>query len=779
MNIKLKNIADLFKNTRTRTIIVFTGIVILIAIIVSVVRLTKSTSGPAATATVETSPSIQSIPGGFDQSTTAEYARLQEQQNVLQAKIAEKQGTSAIPTIISATSLQGKANTAAGCCNPCPCPGGMVAVKGNTPPLVSSPLKPGTLVYDAQGRVIGTVGADGKVRDANGKIIGTVGPDGLVHDVNGNIVGAAASATAGTPAYDSQGRLIGTVSTDGKIRDANGNVVGTIDADGTVRDNNGNVIGKTADFTQGTPVYDAQGKLIGTVRSDGKVRDANGNVIGTVDAAGKVRDAKGNIIGQAAKQNATANTPGAAVYDAQGKLIGTVGPDGKVRDAKGDVIGSVGTDGVVRDAKGNIIGKASSVVPGAPVYDEQGKLIGTVGPDGKVRDANGKVIGLVGPDGVVRGPDGKLIGKTGPTAPGTPVYDAQGRLIGTVGADGIVRDSTGRAVGTVGLDGNVRDIGGQIIGSTTPGGSATAAGNETSGSAAAGSAGSIPSIQSAQQQSQNPELQAILQRQQNLISQQQAEQVKSQMQGAMANQTNQLLTSWASPTQQYVAGTLDADLTGKSTRPGARAAGGAGEMAGIAAAAATAPIAVKAGTVMYGVLQTSVNSDEPGPVLATIVGGKFKGGKLIGALTNQGQKVMLSFNTLTMPNASKSITVNVVAIDPETARTAFSSDTDNHYFMRYGSVFAASFLQGFGQAIQTSGQTVNNVGLTTQTVNPTLSTQKQIFVGLGAVGQKFSQVLSKVFDTPPTVYVNSGTSLGILFLSDVSAVTELSQQSHF
>lgn len=770
MNIKLKNIADLFKNTRTRTIIVFTGIVILIAIIVSVVRLTKGTSGPAATATVETTPSIQSIPGGFDQSTTAEYARLQEQQNVLQAKIAEKQGTSAIPTIISATSFQGKANIAGGCCNPCPCPGGTVAGKGNTPPLVASPLKPGTLVYDAQGRVIGTVGADGKVRDANGKIIGTVGPDGLVRDVNGNIVGSAASAATGTPVYDSQGRLIGTVGADGKVRDASGNVIGTVDADGTVRDSSGNVIGKTADFTQGTPVYDAQGKLIGTVGPDGKVRDANGNVIGTVDADGKVRDAKGNIIGQAAKQNATANTPGAAVYDAQGKLIGTVGPDGKVRDAKGNVIGTVGPDGVVRDAKGNIIGKASSVVPGAPVYDAQGKLIGTVGPDGKVRDANGKVIGVVGPDGVVRGPDGKVIGKTGPTAPGTPVYDAQGRLIGTVGADGIVRDSSGRAIGTVGLDGNVRDIGGQIIGSTTPGGGAIAAGAEISGPTAAGVAGSIPSIQSAQQ-SQNPELQAILQRQQNLISQQQAEQVKSQMQSAMANQANQLLTSWASPTQQYVAGTLNTDSAGKSTRAGAGGAGGAGGVAG-SAGAAGAPVAVKAGTIMYGVLQTSINSDEPGPVLATIVSGKFKGGKLLGGLNNQGQKVMLSFNTLTLPNASKSIAVNVIAIDPETARTAFSSDTDNHYFLRYGSLFASSFLQGYGQAYQVSGQTVNNIGLTTQTVNPPLQPSGKIFVALGAVGQKFSQVLSDVFNTPPTVYVNSGTSLGILFMSDVPAVSE-------
>lgn len=798
MKTQLKNLAGLFKDTRTRTIIIFTGVVILFAIIVGIVRLTKTPEGPAANAQVQGAPGIQSIPGGFDQATTAEYARLQEQQNELQAKIAAQQGTSAIPTIIRASSFeqQTKTNTTTGCCNPCPCPGA-TAGKTGLPPLQPSALAPGTLVYDAQGRVIGTIGADGKVRDSSGKILGTVGPDGLVRDINGNVIGAAAAAT-GTPVYDAQGKLIGTVGADGKVRDAQGNVIGQMDADGTVRDFNGNVIGKAGMAAQGVPVYDAQGRLIGNVGADGKVRDAQGNVIGTVDSDGTVRDANGKIIGKAISSTlgtpvydaqgrligtvgadgkvrdaqgnvigtvgpdgtvrdengkiigkASSSAPGTPVYDAQGRLIGVVGADGKVHDANGKVIGTVGPDGIVRDMKGNVIGKASSIVPGAPVYDAQGRLIGTVGADGKVRDANGKVIGIVGPDGVVRDADGNVIGKTGATVPGTPIYDAQGRLIGMAGSDGIVRDSSGRAIGTLGLDGNVRDIGNQIIGSTAAGGR-----EATTVAQVGGQLSAIPSIQS---QEQNPELQAILQKQAAQISEQQAEQVKAQMQGAIAGQANQLLASWVSPAQQYVAGNAE---TGKSTEDSKTAGSAAGSDGGVA------PV-VKAGTIMYAVLMTAVNSDEPGPVLATIVDGKFKGGRLLGALSNQGQKVLLSFNTLTLPNISKSISINVVAIDQNTARTAFSSYTDNHYLLRYGTLFASSFLQGYGEAYQTSGQKVVSLGLEKEKVNPDLDPKGKFFVALGKVGDRYSSVLNQVFNTPPTVYVNSGTAMGILFLSDV------------
>lgn len=757
---KLRNIGGLFRDTRTRTIILFTSVVLIIGVVVGIIRLTKDAPLPDTSAKVNVTPNIQSIPGGFDQSTSEEYARLQEQQNIMQAKIAEQQGSSAIPTIIRATNIgqkdeKGAGSSNAACCTPCPCTGKSAS---GLPPLLPSKLVPGTLVYDNQGRVIGTVGADGKVRDANGNIIGTVGPDGLVRDANGNVIGAAGGPATGTPVYDAEGRLLGTVGADGKVRDASGKIIGTVDADGSVRNLSGNIIGKTGSNIAGTPVYDAEGRLIGTVGPDGKVRDANGKVIGTVDADGNVKNADGKIIGKAAK-----TVGGTPVYDAQGRLIGTVGSDGKVRDASGKVIGTVSADGTVHDANGNVIGKSGAVVPGAPVYDTQGRLIGTVGPDGKVRDANGKLLGTISPDGTVRNINGNIIGKSGPTAPGTPIYDAQGRLIGTVGADGIVRDANGKALGTVGLDGQVRDNQGNILGSTSPLGGDTTTTPIGIGGTSTGTPNQQLAVLPGSQPTQDTQLNAILQRQAQQISQQKAEQLQQQIQTAMATQVNQLFDVWRTGgQQQYVeaAAASNSATSGNAAGPG---------KASVNATSSTndAP-AVKAGTIMYAVLLTSVNSDEPGPVLASIVDGKFKGGRLIGGLTNQGEKVLLSFNTLTLPNVSRSIQINTVAIDQNTARTALSSYTDRHYLLRYGTLFASAFLQGYGQAFQNSGATVVSNGLQTNTTYPDINPKGKFFVALGNVGQQYSSKLSNVVNTPPTVYVNSGSAMGILFLNDVS-----------
>jgi YD repeat-containing protein len=749
MNERLKNLGGLFKDTRTRTIIIFTGIILVIAIIMGIVRFMGQTSGPASQAQVSGPGNIQSIPGGFDRPVSPQYAQLQEQQNQMQAQMASKTGTSSIPTIIRSSTFGQTGQTAVSsnaCCNAC-C--GQQAGGGAFPPKVSSPLKPGTLVYDANGNVIGTLGPDGKVRNANGLVVGTVGPDGLVRDANGNVIGAAGASPFGTPVYDANGHIIGYAGPDGKVRDANGNVIGTVGPDGLVRDANGNVVGKVGNTVGGTPVYDANGKLIGYAGPDGKVRDANGNVIGTVGPDGTVRDANGKVIGKAVLAPGSAGTP---IYDAQGRLIGYAGPDGVVRDPSGKVIGKLGADGKVRNANGDVIGQTGNPVPGTPIYDSNGRLIGVVGPDGKVRDANGNVVGVVGPDGIVRDAQGNPIGKVGNSITGTPVYDAQGRLIGIAGPDGKVRDASGKVIGTVGIDGVVRDAQGNPIGSTNVG---------TAAAGRPGAAEGIPSATSlagAGQQQPQTQLQVLMQRQQALVSAQRADQLRNQVQAAMTGQANQLLLAWGPPSQSYVPGIPPSKETGA----------GAGGLSG-AGMSGQSP-AVKAGTIMFAVLMTAINTDEPGPVLATIVEGKFKGGRLIGSIQNQGQKVQLNFNTLTLPNQPSSISINAVAIDEKTARTAFSSKTDNHYLLRYGSLFAASFLEGYGQATLTSGSQVINNENTTVTSAPKLSPQGKFEVALGNVGNRYSSAVQQLFNTPPTVHVYPGTAMGLLFLSDLAAL---------
>lgn len=777
MKLQLQNIANLFKNIRTRSIIILTCCILLFGFLYGFLHLTNKKANGNTSIQLKESPDIQSVPGGLTQSPSADYQRLQAQQNREQAAIAEKNGSSSIPTLLDSNQF-GQNVTASPCpnmnngCSPCDacaktiaCPGVQSATASVTS-LQPSQLRSGTLIYDTQGKVIGHLGVDGKVRDANGQIIGQVGPDGLVRSEDGSVIGSAAVPAMGDPVYDVAGRLIGTVSRDGKVRDARGRVIGIVGPDGIVRNLKGAVIGKVVAPKASIviPAYDKNGHLIGTVDADGKLRDANNHIIGEVDADGTVRNTEGEVIGKTG-----VNMAGAPVYDPEGHLLGTIGTDGKLRDAAGNILGEVDANGVVRNPAGKIIGHAylkgthekRQAIPGTPVYDRQGRLIGALDSDGDVRNAQGKVIGKLDSDGLVRGLHDEIIGELGATAPGTPVYDAQGHLVGTIGSDGIVRDSQGKALGKLGADGMVRDSHGNPIGSINrpqPDNKVSSPINDVNATNAAVSL--LPDTTN----KPNPELQAILDRQAQQISAQKADQLQQQMQSSMSTQASQLFAAWVSPNQQYVAGTPELNRVG---------AGLDGAMSG-SLAGAKAPPVVKAGTIMQAVLLTAVNSDEPGPVLAEIVQGKFKGARIMGTLSNQGQKVLLSFNTLSIPKLSESVPINTVAIDENTARTALSSDTNNHYWLRYGTLFASAFIQGYGQSFINSAPNYN-ISLfpptpSDQPNKSNLSPRDRIFVGLGQVGLQYSSVLRNVFNTPPTVRVFSGTPMGILFLSDLAAL---------
>ena len=84
---------------------------------------------------------------------------------------------------------------------------------------------------------------------------------------------------------------------------------------------------------------------------------------------------------------------------------------------------------------------------------------------------------------------------------------------------------------------------------------------------------------------------------------------------------------------------------------------------------------------------------------------------------------MLNFSLLSIPQIINSVSISAVAIDPYTAHTALSGDVNNHYLLRYGSLFASSFLQGYAQA-ETSGTKSCIAGVCFFTQDQLSSTQK-------------------------------------------------------
>lgn len=246
----------------------------------------------------------------------------------------------------------------------------------------------------------------------------------------------------------------------------------------------------------------------------------------------------------------------------------------------------------------------------------------------------------------------------------------------------------------------------------------------------------------------------------------------------MLSAANQAMQGWkVAPVQVYMGGTepveekAGAGGIGMSTGP---------EQAplkpGEGAPNATAGVSViKTGDILFAVIDTSVNTDEPGPILATIVSGRLKGSKLIGSfnLPSNASQMIVSFNTLSIPGVDKTVSISAYAIDPNTARTALSSQTDHHYLSRYGALFASTFMEGFGNSIQSSNTTITigGTGGTTDTTvqnNVSDSLLENAVIGLATVGKAWGQVAAQNMSRPTTVELYAGTGVGVLFTQTVT-----------
>ena len=101
---------------------------------------------------------------------------------------------------------------------------------------------------------------------------------------------------------------------------------------------------------------------------------------------------------------------------------------------------------------------------------------------------------------------------------------------------------------------------------------------------------------------------------------------------------------------------------------------------------------------------------------------------------------------------------------PETDRTAVRSAVDRHGLSRWGGLVAASFLEGFGDAVSRAGTrsytSIYGSGLSV----PGYSPGDEAWIAAGKVGERAAGVFEKNFTMAPTVTLDSGTLMGVLIL---------------
>lgn len=242
----------------------------------------------------------------------------------------------------------------------------------------------------------------------------------------------------------------------------------------------------------------------------------------------------------------------------------------------------------------------------------------------------------------------------------------------------------------------------------------------------------------------------------------------------MSNVMSALLNSWAPSPQR-----IEYDMTGKAqagqqSAPVQVAQSPMGNVGQGGVPAQQVPPMMKAGTVLNAVVITSVNSDEPGPILAQIVSGPYTGARVVGRfeMSKSAESVVMSFKTMNVPSLQRSVQLDAVAVDPDSARTALASDVDHHYLSRYGMLLASSFVKGYADAVKNQGTTQTVTagagGIATTTSYPSLDDRKIAIAALGEVGGVVAEGLKQDVKRPPTVTVTSGTPIGLLVMQDVS-----------
>jgi intracellular multiplication protein IcmE len=129
----------------------------------------------------------------------------------------------------------------------------------------------------------------------------------------------------------------------------------------------------------------------------------------------------------------------------------------------------------------------------------------------------------------------------------------------------------------------------------------------------------------------------------------------------------------------------------------------------------------------------------------------------------------VKFDHLTTP-ARVTYAIEAYAVDTTTARTALATDVDHHRLERWGALLAASFLEGYGQAVRASHTitTVGPLGNIVSVPQDDLDHADLVREAVGTVGQRLATVVGEQFQRPNTITVASGTGISVLIVAPVA-----------
>jgi intracellular multiplication protein IcmE len=262
----------------------------------------------------------------------------------------------------------------------------------------------------------------------------------------------------------------------------------------------------------------------------------------------------------------------------------------------------------------------------------------------------------------------------------------------------------------------------------------------------------------------------------------QSTQIDPQEQQAYSDAVRRLLRGWdgrsprtdiqLQPQPVDDAGTASGQ-SGSEGRSVRRASIGSGTSSGSIGGAATGRLLMPAGRGVFAHTILAVSSDSDGPVVLQADSGPLAGDRMVGSFgkatangTGSADRLVVRINTI--EHQGRSIGVDAIVTAPETMETTVASSVDQHYLARFALPAAAAFVQGLGQALAT---TSNTVGVLSPLGGTSYATQlnfpQQVGIGAGVAAQQLGNTLNQQAPRGPTVHLDANVNVGVMFLADV------------
>ncbi len=178
-------------------------------------------------------------------------------------------------------------------------------------------------------------------------------------------------------------------------------------------------------------------------------------------------------------------------------------------------------------------------------------------------------------------------------------------------------------------------------------------------------------------------------------------------------------------------------------------------------------VLVPAGRGIYAHTVLAASSDAASPVILQADSGPIAGDRMIGSFTREEERLVIRVSRVI--HNGQEITAEGIVVAPGTMEASVASSVDQHYASRFILPAAASFVAGLGQAFALSNSSITQSPFGGATALQRLNLGQQFGVGAGVAGARVGQALDAAAPKGPTVKVDVNSSVGVLFLSNVTA----------